>query len=323
MTKKPKLLDQVRFTLRAKHYSYLTEKTYVHWIRRYIYFHNVKHPKEMGESEIGQFLTHLAVNKKVSPATQNQALCSLLFLYRHILKIDIDKITNLKWAKPTQYLPVVLSKNEVSNLFSCMYGVPLLMAQIMYGAGLRKMEVHQLRVKDIDFDRHQIIVRQGKGGKDRHVPLPKSCRETLTEQISLTKNLCQQDRALNIPGVQLPYAIEKKYPNAGKELSWQWVFPSLKISKDPQSNIRRRHHIHPSVVAKHLKAAAKHCGLGKKISCHTLRHSFATHLLETNSDLRTIQELLGHKDVSTTQIYTHVMQRNETGTSSPLDTLQY
>ncbi|MEE4245857.1 MAG: integron integrase [Kangiellaceae bacterium] len=316
---KPKLLEQVRRAIRAKHYSYQTEKSYLGWIRKYIHFHNLQHPKDMGKNEIGAFLTHLAANLHVSPSTQNQALCAILFLYRHVLDIEIGEITNLMWAKPTQYLPVVLSQQEVKKLLSVMSGAPLLMCQLMYGAGLRKMEVHQLRVKDLDFDRKQIIVRQGKGGKDRHVPLPISCEQSLRGQIGITEELAARDRALNLPGVQLPNAIERKYPNAGLDLAWQWIFPSLNISEDPRSGIKRRHHVHPTVVAKHLRKAVTLSRVGKRVTCHTFRHTFATHLLEANSDLRTVQELLGHKDVSTTQIYTHVLKRNSTGAESPLD----
>ncbi len=321
MSNKPKLLELVRRALRVKHYSYQTEKTYIQWIKKYIYYHNLKHPKDMGKHEIGEFLTHLANERHVSPATQNQALCSLLFLYRHVLDIEIGQITNLLWAKPTQYLPVVLSKQEVIDLLSYLRGTPLLMCQLMYGAGLRKMEVHQLRVKDIDLDRDQIIVRQGKGGKDRHVPLPEICKAPLKVQIDLSLQLCEQDRALNIAGVHLPHAINSKYPNAGTDIAWQWIFPSLRISEDPRTGIRRRHHVHPSVVAKSLRQAVQLSRLNKKVTCHTFRHSFATHLLENGYDIRTIQELLGHKDVSTTQIYTHVIKRNSSGILSPLDTI--
>jgi len=321
VTKKPKLLDQVRLSLRAKHYSYQTEKVYVHWVRRYIYFHKLEHPKNMTAKDIGDFLSNLAVQHKVSPSTQNQALCALIYLYKHVLQIELGEITNLMWAKKNIYLPVVLSQNEILKIFEQMSGLPLLMVQLMYGAGLRKMECHRLRVKDIDFERQQIIVRQGKGFKDRYVPLPQVASGPLNAQLEIVKNLHAQDSNLNVNGVELPYAISKKAPKAGTSLSWQWIFPSLKLSNDPRTGIIRRHHVHPTVVSKHLKAAVCRAGIHKKVSCHTFRHSFATHLLEANSDLRTVQELLGHNDVRTTQIYTHVLKRNNNGSLSPLDQL--
>jgi len=323
MNKKPKLLTQVRNAIRAKHYSYLTEKSYIQWIRRYIFFHDIRHPKDMGANEVGAFLSHLAVDRKVAPKTQNQALCALVFLYKHVLKKELGDVTNLMWAKKHVYLPVVLSQCEIIEVFGHIMGLPLLMCQLMYGAGLRKMECHRLRLKDIDFDRHQIIIRQGKGFKDRHVPLPNMTVQAIRTQIEVVKNLHQQDRELNLAGVELPYAIERKYPNAGTELGWQWLFPSLRLSQDPRTKITRRHHIHPTVVAKHLRKAVLESKIMKKVTCHTLRHSFATHLLEKNSDIRTVQELLGHNDVRTTQVYTHVMKRNATGAKSPLDSLNY
>lgn len=321
MEKKPKLLDQIRFAIRAKHYSYQTEKVYVRWAKKYIYFHKLKHPKDMSATQVGEFLSDLAVRYKVSPSTQNQALCAIIFMYKHVLKSELGEITNLMWAKKHIYLPVVLSQQEVLSIFHHLHGLPLLMIQIMYGAGLRKMECHRLRVKDIDFDRQQIIVRQGKGFKDRYVPLPQITAVSLEAQIEIVKNLFVQDRKLNVNGVELPYAMSRKNPNAGKSLGWQWIFPSLRLSKDPRSKIKRRHHVHPTVVTKHLKKAVDKSLIHKKISCHTFRHSFATHLLESNSDLRTVQELLGHNDVRTTQIYTHVLKRNSNGSLSPLDQL--
>jgi len=316
-------MQLLRTTIRSKHYALSTEKTYCFWVRSYIYFHGLKHPKELGEKDIGKFLTYLAVDKKVSPRTQNQALCAIVFLYRHVLNLDISESINFRWAKERQHLPVVLSISEIEDIFSEMNGCPLLMAQLMYGAGLRKMEVHRLRIKDIDFHRHQITVRQGKGNKDRYVPLPKVTIPALKEQIVISESLFKQDRLLNVDGVEVPFALMRKYPNANKELKWHWVFPSLKLSFDPRSNIKRRHHIHPSVIAKHLKKACKSAKIMKKVTCHTMRHSFATHLLEANSDIRTVQELLGHSDVRTTQIYTHVMDRSRSGVLSPLDRIAY
>lgn len=319
MKRKPKLLTQLRDAIRSKHYAYQTEKVYIHWVKKYIYFHNLSHPKDMGAAEVGEFLSDLAVNHKVSPSTQNQALCSVIFLYKYVIGKELGEITNLMWAKKNIYLPVVLSQSEVLKIFEGMAGLPLLMVQLMYGAGLRKMECHRLRVKDIDFERQQIIIRQGKGNKDRYVPLPKLAEESLRSQIKVVFSLFEQDRKLNVSGVELPYAMSKKHPRAGELLAWQWIFPSLRLSKDPRSNIVRRHHVHPTVVTKHLKRAVEKSNIFKKISCHTFRHSFATHLLESNSDLRTVQELLGHNDVRTTQIYTHVLNRNASGSLSPLD----
>jgi integron integrase len=321
MERKPKLLEQVRHSIRAKHYSYLTEKSYVHWIKKFIYFNNVKHPKDMGAEEVGRFLSYLAVKKSVAPKTQNQALCALVYLYKHVIQIELGEITNLMWAKKHVHLPVVLSKSEVFLILDNMVGLPLLMAQLMYGTGIRKMECHRLRIKDIDFERNQITIRQGKGFKDRQVPLPNLAVSAINAQIKIVENLWEQDRKLNVAGTELPYALERKYPNAGTELAWQWLFPSLKLSHDPRTRIERRHHVHPSVVAKHLRRAVTKAKLMKKVTCHTLRHSFATHLLEANSDLRTVQELLGHTDIRTTQIYTHVIKRNGSGTLSPLDIL--
>jgi integron integrase len=318
---KPKLMQLLRNAIRAKHYALSTEKTYCTWVRSYIFYHGLKHPKDLDEDDIGSFLSYLAVEKKVSPKTQNQALCAILFLYRHVLMRELNDTINYRWAKPSQYLPVVLSKSELDDILSEMSGCPLLMAQLMYGAGLRKMEVHRLRIKDVDFHRHQIIIRQGKGNKDRYVPLPKATIPALKEQLAISESLFKQDRLLNVEGVEMPFALIRKYPNANKELNWHWVFPSLKLSVDPRTKIKRRHHIHPSVVAKHLNKACKEARIMKKVTCHTLRHSFATHLLESNSDIRTVQELLGHSDVRTTQVYTHVMDRSRSGVLSPLDSI--
>ena len=318
---KPKLIWQVRSAIRAKHYSYQTEKSYVQWIKKFIHFHKLRHPKEMREAEVGAFLNYLAVQCKVAPSTQNQALCALIFLYKHVLKNELGTVAGLLWAKPKLYLPVVLSTQEVQAIINALTGTPKLMIQIMYGAGLRKMECHNLRVKDIDLQRHQIIVRQGKGGKDRYVPLPKQCVEPLQAQIELSRQLYQQDKQLNVAGVYLPFALDNKFPNAGREFAWQWIFPSLRLSKDPRTAVVRRHHLHPSVVTKHLKTAVFQAGVYKKVTCHTFRHSFATHLLENRADIRTVQELLGHNDLTTTQIYTHVMGKNKLAIESPLDHL--
>ena len=319
---KPKLMWLVRSKIRTLQYSYQTEKTYVQWIKRFIHYYHLKHPNSMGEKEITAFLTHLAVDKKVSPATQNQALCALLFLYKQVLEIKLpENSINAVRAKPLKNLPVVLSTSEMRSLLRNIHGLPKLMAQIIYGTGLRKSELHRLRIKDIDFERNQISVYRGKGGKDRPLPLPQTCKDDLKSQIDFVKQLFLQDRKDSINGVELPYAFERKSPNAGKSLAWQWVFPSLRISTDPRTLIRRRHHVHPSVFAKHVKDAVCKAGISKRVTSHVFRHSFATHLLESGADIRTVQELLGHKDVRTTQIYTHVLNRNPSGTLSPLDKL--
>jgi integron integrase len=301
--KPPKLMWRVRSKIRAMHYSYQTEKTYVQWIKRFIHFNNLKHPKDMGSVEVNYFLTHLAVDKKVAPATQNQALCALVYLYKQVLEKPLgEQSINAVRAKHHRNLPVVLSQCEVKMLFSVLTGLPKLMAQVIYGTGLRKSEVHRLRVKDIDFDRNQISVRRGKGGKDRPLPLPQTCKNDLKSQIDFVHQLFLRDRAGNVNGVELPYAMERKYPNAGKALSWQWVFPSLRISTDPRTLIQRRHHVHPSVFAKHVQDGVKKTEITKRVTAHVFRHSFATHLLESGSDIRTVQELLGHNDVRTVNV---------------------
>jgi len=315
-------MSLVRSKIRVMQYSYQTEKTYVYWIKHFIHFNNLRHPKDMGASEVTAFLTHLAVKRNVSPATQNQALCALVYLYKHVLETPLgENAIDAVRAKCHRNLPVVLSQNEVKQLLDSLNGLPRLMAQVIYGTGLRKSEVHRLRVKDIDFDRNQISVRRGKGGKDRPLPLPKTCKDELKSQIDFVHQLFLRDRSDNVNGVELPYAIGKKYPNAGKSLGWQWVFPSLRISTDPRTLIQRRHHAHPSVFAKHIKKGVQKAGITKHVTAHVFRHSFATHLLESGADIRTVQELLGHADVRTTQIYTHVLNRNPSGTLSPLDKL--
>ncbi len=312
----------VRAKIRTMQYSYATEKTYVYWIKYFIHFHKLRHPKDMSSEEVNQFLTHLAVTKNVAPATQNQALCALVFLYKQVLEQPLgENSINAVRARTHRNLPVVLSLTEVKRLLGVMNGLPKLIAQVIYGTGLRKSEVHRLRVKDIDFDRSQITVKRGKGNKDRPLPLPVACRDELQKQLEFVKQLHLKDRRENINGVELPYALERKEPNAGKTFAWQWVFPSLRISTDPRTLIIRRHHCHPTVFSKQVKAAVLKAGINKKVTAHVFRHSFATHLLESGADIRTVQELLGHTDVRTTQIYTHVLNRNSSGTLSPLDKL--
>lgn len=318
-SKPKKLLDQLRDALRVKHYSYSTEKAYVHWVMRYILFHNKRHPREMGAPEIEAFLTHLANHENVSASTQNQALAALLFLYRHVLNVNVETPTRMLRAKRAKRLPTVLSKQEVARVFAFLQGTHLLMAKLLYGSGLRLMECHRLRVKDIDFDNCQIVVRDGKGQKDRVTLLPASLVEPLRAQLAYVKHLHEQDLARGYGSVEMPFALARKYPNADKELAWQYVFPSVGLSWDPRTGLIRRHHLDPSGLQRAVRQAAKRAGIAKPVGPHTFRHSFATHLLEAGYDIRTVQELLGHKDVKTTMIYTHVMNKGPKAVRSPLD----
>ncbi|MCC7210863.1 MAG: integron integrase [Candidatus Brocadia sp.] len=318
---KLKLLDQVRDAIRVKHYSMRTEEAYVHWIKRFIFFHEKRHPLKMGESEVSKFLSHLAVEGKVSASTQNQALSALLFLYQEVLKQELGWINNVKRAKKPSHLPVVFTKEEAKAVLLRLEGTKWLMASLLYGAGLRLMECLGLRVKDIDFSYNQITVRDGKGGKDRLTMLPGSLQEPLKKHLEKVRILHEQDLKEGFGKVYLPFALAKKYPNAEREFAWQYVFPASNRSIDPRSGIERRHHIYETVLQKAVKAAVRAAGINKPASCHTFRHSFATHLLEDGYDIRTVQELLGHKDVSTTMIYTHVLNRGGKGVRSPLDGL--
>jgi integron integrase len=316
---KTKLLDQVRSISRAKHFSLRTEQAYSYWIKRFILFHNKRHPLDMAEPEINSFLSHLAVHDNVSASTQNQALNALLFLYREVLGKQLRYIDGIQWAKRPKRLPVVLTRLEVSALLGQLCGTLHLMAGLMYGAGLRVMECARLRVKDIYFDYSQITVRDGKGGKDRVTMLPTSLNAALRRQLARVKLLHEEDLAEGYGEVYLPYALERKYPNAPKEWAWQYVFPAARRSVDPRSGKVRRHHVSERVLQRAVTGAAKKAGIAKPASCHTLRHSFATHLIEAGYDIRTVQELLGHKDVSTTMIYTHVMNKGGRGVKSPLE----
>jgi integron integrase len=316
-----KLLDQVKDKLRLKHYSIRTEHSYSSWIKRYILFHKKRHPNEMGIREIEEFLTHLAVNMNVASSTQNQAFNALLFLYREVLSIDIGKEINAVRAKRHDRIPTVMSKEETRKVLGALDGIHKLMAMILYGSGLRSMECLRLRVKDIDFERNQIVVRDGKGAKDRVTVLPENVGLDLKRHLKRVKMLHQDDVAKGYGRVYLPFALERKYPNANRQWGWQYVFASKNISRDPRSNEVRRHHLHASTLHKAVKKAAELAGVHKPISCHTFRHSFATHLLEDGYDIRTVQELLGHKDVSTTMIYTHVLQKGGMAVRSPLDTI--
>ena len=320
MTNSPKLLEQMQNTLRRKHYAYRTEKTYLDWARRYILFHNKRHPQEMGVPEIESYLTYLAVERNVSASTQNQALAGIIFLYTQVLKNEIDpREINASRAKRPQKLPVVLTKEEAHEIINLMGGTYKLMAQILYGGGLRLMEVIRLRTKDIDFGNQQIIVRSGKGDKDRITMLPEKIIEPLQSHLFRVKKEHKLHLKNGYGSVYLPNALAHKYPNAKNEWQWQWVFPSKSLSKDPHSGETRRHHLSPSPLQRAVRKAGKLSGINKRISPHTFRHSFATHLLEAGYDIRTVQELLGHKNIQTTMIYTHVLNRGGIYVRSPLD----
>jgi integron integrase len=319
MSQPPKLLDQMRDKLRLKHYAYKTEKSYLNWAKRYILFHNKRHPKEMGSTEIEAFLTHLAVDRQVAASTQNQAFNAILFLYRDVLHQELNIPINAIRARPTRYLPTVLTQTEVQELLKQLSGVYLLIAKILYGSGLRLSEALRLRIKDLDFAQMQIVVRDSKGQKSHVTMLPTSVVEELKLHLQRVKHLHQQDLQRGNGLVNLPFALARKYPNAGREWIWQYVFPADRLTCDPRSGAIVRHHLHESSLQKAVKQAVCLTRIGKRVGCHTLRHSFATHLLIANYDIRTVQELLGHKDVRTTMIYTHVLNRGGRGVRSPLD----
>jgi integron integrase len=316
---KPRLLDRVRQALRARHLSRRTEEAYVAWIRRFIFFHDKRHPAEMGAAEVTKFLTSLAVDGQVAASTQNQALSALLFLYKDVLEVDLPWLDGIVRARRPERLPVVLSRDEVRALFQRLDGVSRLMASLLYGAGLRVLECCRLRVQDIDFATNQIVVRGGKGDKDRVTMLPGIAKPGLLEHLEDVRVQHRHDLAAGAGWVELPTALTRKYPNAGREWVWQWVFPATRIYRDRLTGQRRRHHLHESVLQRAVKAAVRHVGLAKRASPHTLRHSFATHLLEDGHDIRTVQELLGHRDVTTTMIYTHVLNRGPAAVRSPAD----
>ena len=311
-------LDQVRDAIRVRHYSIRTEQAYLTWIRRFILFHKKRHPREMGAEEVRTFLTYLAVDRNVSPATQNQALNALVFLYSKVLEQPLGEIGGIVRARRKEKLPVVLTHEEVSRLLAHLTGIYWMIACLQYGSGLRLLESVRLRVKDLDFAHRAILVRHGKGGKDRVVTLPDELIAPLRRHLEGRKALFAQDRAAGYGTVHLPYALARKYPNAPSEWGWQYVFPSSRIARDPRTGAMRRHHIDESAVQKAVKSAVRKAGIQKPASCHTLRHSFATHLLERGADIRTVQEQLGHADVRTTQIYTHVLERGGRGVKSPL-----
>jgi integron integrase len=302
-----------------KHYSYRTEESYVYWVRRYILFHNKQHPATMGCPEIEAFLSHLAVEEKVAASTQNQAFSALLFLYRYVLKLTLPESIDAVRAKPSRYLPTVLTQAEVKTVMQHVVGMQGLVLRLLYGTGLRLSEGLKLRVKDLDFAQHQIVVRDVKGNQGRVTMLPTRLIEPLQQQLTQARQLHQRDLDQGYGSVFLPYALERKYPHADRAWIWQFVFPAFGLSHDPRSGVVRRHHLHETGVQRSLKQAVQQAKLTKRVGCHTLRHSFATHLLENGYDIRTVQELLGHKDVKTTMIYTHVLHRGGRGVRSPLD----
>ncbi len=317
----PKLLDSVRQAIRYRHYSLKTEKAYVYWIRFFIRFHGLRHPKEMGAVEVTAFLSHLATGRDVSASTQQQALSALLFLYKNVLEIDLPWMDSIVRPKKPMRLPTVLNQSEVQRILAALDGQHGLMARLLYGTGMRLMECQSLRVKDVDFHRSEILIRNGKGGKDRITMLPQSLHLPLSQQLERARVLFDMDRAAVTPGVYLPHALERKYPNAGRTWTWFWVFPAENHSTDPVSGIRRRHHAHEKALQRAIKLAVERAAIARPVSVHTLRHSFATHLPQGGYDIRTVQELLGHADVKTTMIYTHVLNCGGRGVVSPLDSV--
>ena len=313
------LISELRSTLRSRHYSRRTEESYCLWVRRFIRFHQLRHPADMAEPEINAFLTHLAVREEVSSSTQTQALSALLFLYRHVLHREVGQIEGLIRARKPRRLPAVLTRDEVRQVLARLDGDRLLVASLLYGSGLRLMECLRLRVLDVEFARAEIVVRDGKGGKDRVTMLPRSVAPALRDHLRAARVVHGADLADGWGCVELPGALVRKYPNASAEWRWQWVFPQQRRWTDRRTGRQGRHHLHETIVQRAVTAAVREAGITKHATCHTLRHSFATHLLEAGYDIRTIQELLGHKDLSTTMIYTHVLNRGGRGVRSPAD----
>ena len=316
-----RLLDQVRERIRYLHYSLSTEKVYLYWIRFFIRWHGLKHPRDMGARQVEAFLTMLATQRKVSASTHNQALSALLFLYRKVLNIELPWLNDINRPSSTRRIPSVLTKDEVAGVLAAMEGETALLARLLYGTGMRLMEGIRLRIKDVDFDRHVIIVREAKGNKDRGVMLPRSLAPALRLQMLAARAVWEADRQAQRGGVETPHALEQKYSKVGHTWGWFWMFPSPTLSIDPRSGIERRHHLYDERLQRALKRAVALAGVCKPVSVHTLRHSFATHLLQSGTDIRTVQELLGHSDVGTTMIYTHVLKVAAGGTASPLDAL--
>lgn len=319
MSAKPRLLDQVRQALRVRHYSYRTEQQYVGWIRRYIVFNAYQHPSRLGGREVEAFLTHLAVDRGVAAATQAQALAAVLFLYKHVLEVDLPWLASVVRASRPKRLPVVLSRGEVRRVLEQLHGKYALIAGLLYGSGLRLMECLRLRIKDVDLERRAIVVRDGKGFKDRITVLPERLRVPLARHIEQVREDHRDAAAHGYAGVELPEALSRKYPRAHLEFGWQYVFPAARPSRDPRTGAWRRHHIYEDSVQRAVKQALRAAGIEKPASCHTFRHCFATHLIESGADIRTVQELMGHASVKTTQIYTHVLNRGGVAARSPLD----
>jgi integron integrase len=313
----PRLLDRFRDEIRRRHYSYRTEQAYLHWIKRFIYYHGKRHPAEMSPVEVTDFLTHLSRERSVAAATQNQALNALLFLYGQVLGKSLPWMDGIQRAKRPVRVPVVLTREEVKALLAQLEGTKWIMAGLLYGAGLRLRECLKLRVKDVDFGYKQIVVRDGKGSKDRVTMFPVALVEPLRQHLVRVKRLQERDLEEGYGEVELPFAIERKYPRAGRDWGWQYVFPSIKRSADPRTGVIRRHHVFDSVLPRAIGAAARAAGIAKPVGSHTLRHSFATHLLQSGYDIRTVQELLGHSDVSTTMVYTHVLNKGGQGRAEP------
>lgn len=316
-----RLLEQVRNAIRTRGYSPRTEKTYVAWIRRFILFHARRHPLTMGDAEIREFITYLAVEKRVAPATQNQALAAVLFLFNQVMRKQIGFVQGIVHSKTSRKLPTVLAPDEVRRIVEKLTGTPRVCALLMYGSGLRVLEVVSLRVKDLDFIRKEIVIRAGKGDRDRRVPLPESVAPTLRAQLKRVERQFGLDLRAGLRGAALPGALSIKYPTADRQLGWQYVFPSRRVYTEAETRARRRHHYHESALQRAFATAVRQARITKRASCHSLRHSFATHLLETGTDIRTIQELLGHTDLRTTMIYTHVLNRGALGVKSPADRL--
>ena len=314
-----RLLEVVRLRIRARHYSLRTEKAYVFWIRRFVRFHGSRHPRELGAADVEAFLTHLAVDIKVSSSTQNQALAAILFLYRDVLEVTLPWLGSVVRAKPSQHMPVVLTRAEVERVLAHLTGIPWLVVSLLYGSGMRLQECLQLRIKDIDLSRSEILVRDGKGAKDRVTVMPSTLGSSLAEHLARVKRQFETDRGEGRPGVTMPTALARKYPQASTSWGWQYVFPARHLCRDTYTKEYVRHHLYPQTIQRAVATAAHAACIVKPVGCHTFRHCFATHLLEDGYDIRTVQELLGHADVKTTMIYTHVLNKGGRGVRSPLD----